>query len=111
MQLDIGKPTLADVDGREPGRAFLLSIKTGDPFKESPDQMYECFEEADGDKYDPIRTAEGLKLSIEGDFPNRHWAIVGNHRAHYLAWRRRMDEMGLGFSEERLSPQAYLDNK
>lgn len=70
--------------------------------------MHNYFEEAEG-KSDPWSMAVGLKRSIEGDWPDHHWAIVGNWRARYLRWVTQMKEMGLNFSESDLSPEEYLE--
>lgn len=101
------KPSLADVNGTALGKVQLLSIKLVDEIDGGPQMMHMYFEEAD-DRPDPWRSAEGLKRSIEGDWPDHHWAIVGNWRARYLAWMQR--QKGLGFlSEEDWSPQAYVE--
>jgi hypothetical protein len=102
-----GKPTLADVDGTTLGKVQLVSLKLVEGFGESPELMHTYFEEGAG-RVDPWLQAEGLKRGIEDDWPEHYWAIVGNWRAMYLAWVRRM--RGLGFlSEEDWSPSAYLE--
>lgn len=101
------KPTLADVDGTVPGKVQLIAVKLQENLPGRGDFLHEYFEEA-SERPNPWRSAEGLKRSIEGDWPEHHWEIVGNWRARYLAWVER--QKGLGFlSEEDWSPQAYVE--
>lgn len=102
-----GKPTLTDVDGTVLGRVQLMSIRLVDPYDGTPQMMHEYIEEAD-DRPNPWAFAEGLKRGIEADWPDHHWAIVGNWRARYLMWVQRQKETGF-LSEEDWSPQAYVD--
>lgn len=53
---------------------------------------------------DPRRMADNLRKSIEGDWPKHTHTIVGNDRADYLAWKRRMAQMGMDGSVE-----SYLE--
>lgn len=102
-----GKPKLADVDGTVPGKVQLLSVRLVDGLTEDPKLMATYIEEAE-DRPNPWLFAEGLKRGLEDDWPEHHWAIVGNWRARYLLWVHR--QKGMGFlSEEDWSPQAYLD--
>lgn len=102
-----GTPTLADVDGREPGKVQLLAAPLVEDMPKRGGMTHAYFEEEEG-KRDPWLRAEGLKLSLEGDWPEHHWAIVGNWRARYLKWRRV--QQGMGFlPEEAWSPEAYVD--
>ena len=103
-----GKPSLKDVDGTEPGKVQLMSIKLVDGSDSEAGQMRSYSEEGDAE-VDPWTLAEGLKRSVEGDWPEHYWAIVGNWRAHYLKWARTMKTMGVDFGEDALSPQEYLD--
>lgn len=96
------KPTLADVDGTVPGRAMLLCIRLDE---DRPDQMYNLFEETPDAPADPWTFAEGLMRSIEGDFPEHEWAIVGNWRAKYLRWELQMKRTIPG----EFTPQEYLE--
>jgi hypothetical protein len=105
MQLMKSKPTLKDVDGRVPGRVQLVSIRLDE---DDPKQMCTFFEEESG-KRDPYLRAEGLMRSLEDDWPEHEWAMIGNWRARYLLWAWNMENMGLDFGEDALSPQAYLD--
>lgn len=100
------KPRLKDIDGTEPGKVQLVSITLAEELPKRDGFMHSYFEEGPDDKYDPWLMAEGLHESIKKDFPEHHFAIVGNWRARYLAWNRRMEEIGI--SEENRTPQAYL---
>lgn len=102
-----GKPRLADVDGRVPGKVQLLAVLLEEELPRRDGLMNMYFEET-SERPNPWRAAEGLKRSIEGDFPEHHWEIVGNWRARYLLWVERQKELGF-LSEEDWSPQAYLD--
>lgn len=102
-----GKPSLAEVDAREPGKVQLISIKLVDGFDEDPQQMYTLIEEGEDIERDPWLMAEGLMRSMEDDWPDHYWAIVGNWRAHYLRWRRFQRRMG-PLREDDWSPESYL---
>lgn len=96
------KPTLADIDGTVPGRAVLMSARTD---SDNSEPMAETRDEQPGDTYDPWTTLEGLQRSIEADFPDRGWAIVGNWRARYLRWAHTMQFIIPGDH----TPQDYLE--
>jgi hypothetical protein len=101
-------PTLADIDGRVPGRVQLVSIALREEVTPKDGSfMHSYFEEEEG-QADPYLRAEGLMRSIEDDWPDSEWAIIGNWRARYLRWVRL--QKGMGFlPEESWSPQAFLD--
>lgn len=107
MQLMKGKPTLVDVDGRELGKVQLVSIKLVEGFDDETQQHYAYFEEEPG-KDDPYLRAEGLKLSIEDDWPEHYWAIIGNWRARYLQWVRTLQQRMPFLGEEAWTPEAYI---
>lgn len=102
------KPTLADVDGSVPGKVQLVAIKLVDGFGEDPKMTHTYFEEDGNSDRDPWLMAEGLKRGIEDDWPEHHWAIVGNWRARYLKWVRYQKALGF-LPEDAWSPAAYLD--
>lgn len=108
MQLPKRNPRLADIDGRVPGKVVLVSVVLQDELDPRKGDFQHAYFEEGEDKADPYLRAEGLKLSLENDWPDHEWVIVGNHRAQYLRWVRL--QKGMGFlSEEAWSPQAYLD--
>lgn len=53
---------------------------------------------SDGRRMDPFHRADGLRSSVESDFPTRVWAIHVNEEARELMGKERMRRMGL--SEE-----------
>lgn len=108
MDLKTGKPRLADIDGRVPGKVVLVSVKLQDELDVRKGDFQHAYFEEGEDKADPYLRAEGLKLSLEDDWPQHEWAVVGNWRARYLQWARRQQELGF-LPEEAWSPQAYLD--
>ena len=100
-----GKPTLADVDGTEPGKVMLVAVRLVPTREQEPVPMYRYFEEGPDDM-NPWATAEGVLESIEEAWPKEiHWAIVGNWRARYLAWN--WGQRGF-IPKDALSPEAYL---
>lgn len=92
--------TLADVDGTIPGRAILVSLKldydTNPYFDVNVEGQHGCT--------DPFATCERTLLAIGDDFPDHVHTMVGNERAKYLAWKRRLGSM---FSGDH-SPAEYL---
>ena len=93
--------TLADVDGTIPGRAALVSLRLD--IKDSK-TMTDVVIEGEYGCTDPFESCDRLRLAIGDDFPDHVHTTVGNERARYLAWKRRMDEL-LGGDN---SPAAYL---
>jgi hypothetical protein len=99
------KPTLADVDGRTPGRAALLQIDLENPGTETGGPMWSDFTEGEHGCTSPYDSCEVLWASVKDDWPTHTHAIVGNDRAKYLVWARRMKAIGIANH----SPQDYLD--
>lgn len=100
------KPTLADVDGSVKGRAVLMSIKVGDTLDEDPEQMHTDLVE-DEKHDDPWGWALILMRSMEDDWPDHEWAIVGNWRARYLRWVQQMLTVIPGGGH---TPEQYLES-
>lgn len=99
-------PELKDVDGTTMGRASLIAINLEDAYNDSGNAlMRNDFDE--GDDADPMQACERLRESIEGDWPEHIFTIVGNERANYLRWARLMKECGI--ESEELTPQEYLE--
>lgn len=95
-------PTLADVDGTDPGR---VQVELADLTGERPEVLRTYYFEEKSGEADPWLRAEMLKRDIEDDWPGCHWEFVGNWRARYLDWARRFEEWGFDGDH---SPQEYL---
>ena len=61
--------------------------------------------EGENDCTDPFASCEQTLLAIGDDFPDHVHTTVGNDRAQYLAWKRRMDDLIGGEN----SPSDYLE--
>ena len=91
-------PDLTDLDGT--ACATLIGFDVADPggevirrdFIETPDRP------------DPLAIARELRRWEQADHPGHTFVVVGDARAHYLAWRSLRAEEGM----EDLTPEAYL---
>lgn len=96
------KITLADVDGTIPGRAALVSLKLD---QDDTNSFFDVHIEGQDGCTDPFASCDQVRRAIGDDFPEHVHTTVGNDRAHYLVWQRRMDDHIGGDN----SPAKYVD--
>lgn len=102
----MAKLKLTDVDGTIPGRAALVSINLDTMMDyDGKGSQFAGFVEGEHNCADPIESAWALWESIKDDFPGRRAAVIANSRAKYLAWKRRIEALGM----KDTTPKDYLD--